>query len=157
LGVVLALVELVENAIVVLGVLEVSTLLELLGLCLDLLGNLSKVGASQLGDDVVKSFNGASTVVQRSTSDSVGAGLLVDELDEVLLGAAALVDLALLVSGGEELDGGISSDSMCLGSLLSTRGVGIDLGNNNVLVTNEIGRKGLPGRGEVLAVCNWIF
>lgn len=83
----------------------------------------------------------------------MGASLFVNVLDEVLLAATALVGNGLLAASREELDGGVRGNTKLLSGSLALGGLGVDLGNNNVLLVDEVGGEGLPDRGESLAVC----
>lgn len=147
-----ALAQLVEDADVVLGVLVLGALLELGGDLIDLLGDLGEVGARQLGDDGVEGGDGAGRVVEAAAGEPVRAGLLVDVGEEVGLGAAALVEDAVLATRGEELDGRVRGDAVGLGGGLAVGGVGVDLGDQDVVVACVVGGNALPDGGEVLAV-----
>lgn len=147
-----ALAQLVEDADVVLGVLVLGALLELGGDLVDLLGDLGEVGARQLGDDGVEGGDGAGRVVEVAAGEPVRAGLLVDVAEEVGLGAAALVEDAVLATRGEELDGRVRGDAVGLSGGLAVGGVGVDLGDQDVVVACVVGGDALPDRGEVLAV-----
>lgn len=152
-GIALALVELVEDAHVVLGVLVLSILLELLGLLLDLgsdVGDL--ITAEHLGDKSVEGSNRAGDGVELAARDTVGAGLLVDVLDEGVLGTATLVRNAVLAAGREELDGRVRADALLLGDGLAVGRLGINLGDDDILIVVKVVSKSLPRGGEVLAV-----
>jgi hypothetical protein len=129
-----------------------GALLELGGDLVDLLGDLGEVGARQLGDDGVEGGDGTGCVVEAAAGEPVRAGLLVDVGEEVGLGAAALVQDAVLAAGGEELDGRVRGDAVGLGGGLAVGGVGVDLGDQDVIVACIVGGNALPDGGEVLAV-----
>lgn len=82
------------------------------------------------------------------------AGLGVEELGEVGLGAAAGVDLALGGAGGVELDGREAGDGLGGAEGLGGLGVAVDLCNQDVGLGLEGLGEGFPGGSEVLAVCS---
>lgn len=84
----------------------------------------------------------------------MGAGLLVDVVEEILLVAAAFVVDGLLAAGGEVLDGRVGRDTILLGDSLALGRVGVDLGDQDVGVSREVGGDRLPCRSELLAVCD---
>jgi len=62
----------------------------------------------------------------------VGAGFLVDELEERGLVAAAVVVLGSLTAGGEELDGRVRGDALGGSGVLAVAGLGVNLGDQDV-------------------------
>ena len=82
----------------------------------------------------------------------MGAGLLVDVLDEGVLGTATLVRNAVLAAGREELDGRVRADALLLGDGLAVGRLGINLGDDDILIVVKVVSKSLPRGGEVLAV-----
>jgi hypothetical protein len=154
-GIAVALSELVEDAEVVLGVLQLRSILERLSLLLCLGSGVREcgAGAGEGGDDGVEHIDGASLLVQAAAGGAVGAGLLVDKVHEGLLVAAAGVGLGRLAAGGEELDGRVRADALGGSGVLAARRFGIDLGDEDVGLAGEVGGELLPGRGEGLAVC----
>lgn len=85
----------------------------------------------------------------------MGAGLFVDVGDEGLLAAAAIVVDGLLAASGEELDGGVGLDAVLRGDGLAVGSLGIDLGNDDILLVDKVGGDRVPDGGELLAVCSW--
>ena len=83
----------------------------------------------------------------------MGASLGVDPVKEVLFLAATLVSNGLLATSVEPLDGRVGGDVVLLGSSLAIGSIGVNLGNQNILVVGKVMSNGLPNRGEVLAVC----
>lgn len=82
------------------------------------------------------------------------AGVGVDELDEVLLGAGSLVRQRL---GGpllEVLDGRVGLDALLFGEGFAGGGFGVDLGDQNARFGRKGVGKGFPDGGEALAVLN---
>lgn len=82
----------------------------------------------------------------------MGTGLLVQELDEISLGAAAVVVLGGGASLGEELDRRETGDAVLGSGLLAVGRIGINLGNRDLGLAGKGSGKLLPGRSEVLAV-----
>lgn len=81
------------------------------------------------------------------------ACLLVDEVDKVVLGAAALVVFRGGAALGEELDGRVGLDALVLGCLLCVGGFGVDFGDDDGGFLGGEGRgEGFPGWGEGFAV-----
>lgn len=145
--------DLVKDSNVVVGILLLGSVLDGRSLVLDLLGHLGELLAvNVLGNERSKLLDGAGNVVQPAASDTVGSGLFVDKLDESLLGSAALVILGLFAACRPELDGGVAGDAQGPGPFLILRRVGVDLGNEDVLFADEVGREGLPNGSEGLAV-----
>jgi hypothetical protein len=82
----------------------------------------------------------------------MGARVLVEELDESLFGATALVRGGLGGTLLEELDGRVRGDALLLSESLCVLSFGIDLGDQDVgLVDKGVG-EGLPDGSEGLAV-----
>lgn len=148
-SVALVLAELISSLDIVLGVLVLKTL----GSLLNLDGKLVELLSSNvLRNNLVQHGNGAGGGVETATGRTVSAGLLIDELDESLLGASAGVVLSLGGALGEELDGRVSGDALFLGQGTGVLGFSIDLGNNNVGLAGVVVGEGLPGGGKGLAV-----
>lgn len=82
----------------------------------------------------------------------MGSDLLVDVLGEVLLATSALVGDGLLGAGREELDGWVGRNTILLSNGLSLGRVGVDLGDQDVRISGEVGGDGLPCRSKLLAV-----
>lgn len=102
-------------------------------------------GLGELLGKSVQLGNTASLGVQGASSNTLGASLLVDKVDKVLLGASSVVVLDSAV-GSKELDGGVTLDAVLLssGSLDS----GIEVGDSNsLLVVKEILSNLLISRG----------
>ncbi|KAH8624650.1 Protein disulfide-isomerase [Alternaria alternata] len=92
--------DLVEDLDVVLGVLVLECGSETLGL----LSTISPL-ALELLNDAVEGLDGATSGVKTTTHGTVGTGVGVDEVDEVLLSAGAVVWERLSGALGEVLDG----------------------------------------------------
>lgn len=148
-GVALVLAELFGSLNIVLSVLVLKTLSSLLDLNSKLVKLLS---CNVLRHNLVQRGDGTGDGVEATTGGTVSAGLLVDELDEGLLGASAGVVLGLGGALGEELDGRVSGDALFLGQGTGVLGFGIDLGDNDVGLAGVVIGEGLPGGGEALAV-----
>ena len=148
-GVALVLAELFGSLNIVLSVLVLKTLSSLLDLNSKLVKLLSR---NVLRHNLVQRGDGTGDGVEATTGGTVSAGLLVDELDEGLLGASAGVVLGLGGALGEELDGRVSGDALFLGQGTGVLGFGIDLGDNDVGLAGVVIGEGLPGGGEALAV-----
>ena len=101
---------------------------------------------------MVQDVDGAALGVEAAAGEAVGAGLLVEEVDELLLGPAAGVGLALGRALGEELDGRVGSDALLAGSRLAVLGLRINLGDDDVGLGDEVLRESFPGRSQGLAV-----
>lgn len=152
-NVVIALAELIKDADVVLGIGVFGVIVELFRSLLNFGGNVCQLGAaSELGNQCVQSGNSASKTVKTTASNTVRASLLVDELNESLLGATARVLFGLLATSREPLDGGVGRDFLLLGDGLAVGCFSINLGNDNVGFVGEIGSKALPNRSQGLAV-----
>jgi len=61
----------------------------------------------------------------------VGAGFVVQEVNEGLLGAGAAVGFGLSRALGEVLDGWEGLDALLRGGLLTGRRIGVDFGDND--------------------------
>jgi hypothetical protein len=117
-----------------------------------LLGTVA-VCAVKLLDDGVESFDGAAGGVKTAADSAVGASIGVQELDKVLLGAAALVGESLGAALLEVLDCGVGLDALLGCEGFGVLGFGIDLGDQDIRLTGEGVGEGLPDGGEGLAVC----
>lgn len=153
-GILAILAQLVGNLDVVLSVLVLQTLGGLLDLGSKFLEFLR---GRVLGNKVVQHLDGASLAVQTTTNGAAGASLAVQEVDKGLLGAGAGVGLGLGGALGEELDRRVTGDTLLLGQSLSILGLGVDLGNHDVVLEGEVVGEGLPDGSEGLAVCDWEF
>lgn len=111
-----------------------------------------KLTAGVLGDDAVKSGDGAGGCVEASTNSAVSAGLLVDVGNQGLLGAAALISDGFGRSLGEELDGGVGLDSLVLSSGLCVWCFGVNFGDQDGGLGFEVVSELLPDWGKRLAV-----
>lgn len=78
--------------------------------------------------------------------------MLVDPGKDGLLAATPVVVNRLLAAGREPLDGGVGPDALLLRDGLAVGSLGVNLGNKNILVIDEVGRNILPGGGKALAV-----
>lgn len=149
----LVLAELVKDADVVLGILQLGSLLELASLLLYLGGDLGERSAtSQLLDEGIEDSDGASGVVELTAGETVRTSLFVDVLENGGLGSGSVVVDALLVASGKELDGRVGLDTILGGHGLAVGGLGIDLGNDDVLLVGERGSDEFPDGGKLLAV-----
>jgi hypothetical protein len=83
----------------------------------------------------------------------VGAGVGVQEVDEVLLGAGAFVWVGLDAALLEVLDGGVGLDALFLCERFGVLGFGVDLCDQDVGLGSEVVGKSLPDGRERLAVC----
>jgi hypothetical protein len=82
----------------------------------------------------------------------VRTGFLVEEFDEVSLGAAAFVQDSGLGARGEELDGWVGGDTMVLGCGFGVVGFGVDFGDKDRGFGGEGCGEGFPGWGKGFAV-----
>jgi len=149
LGVSLVRGGLLEDLGVVLGVL----VLESVGQLLRLLSAIS-ICALELLNNGVEGFDGSAGRVKTAANSAVGASVGVEEVDEVLLGAATLVWESLGTALLEVLDGGVGLDALLGCEGLGVLGFGVDLGNQNAGLVDEVVGEGLPDGCESLAVCN---
>lgn len=85
----------------------------------------------------------------------MGAGVLVEECDECLLGAATLVGGGLKGTLLEVLDGRVRGDALLLSESLCVLGFGVDLGDQDVGLVDEVVGESLPDGGESLTVYRW--
>jgi hypothetical protein len=83
----------------------------------------------------------------------VGTSVGVEEVDEVLLRAAALVWKSFGAALLEVLDGGVGLDALLLCEGLGVLGFGVNLSNQDIRLVDEVVCEGLPDGGESLAVC----
>jgi hypothetical protein len=83
----------------------------------------------------------------------MGAGVRVQEVDEVLLGAGAFVRVGLDAALLEVLDGGVGLDALFLCERFGVLGFGVDLCDQDVGLGSEVVGKSLPDGRERLAVC----
>lgn len=103
--------KLVEDFDVVVCVL----VLEARGGLGDLVGDGGQsLASSEFGDQGVESGDGAGESVEATSGNAVGTGLVVEVVDEDLLGAAAFVGNRFLGAVGEELDGRVGLDALLL-------------------------------------------
>jgi hypothetical protein len=110
------------------------------------------VGILELGGDGVESFDGAAGDVETAADGAVRAGVSVDELDEVLLGAGTLVRERLGGALLEVLDGGVGLDALLFGDGLAVGRFGVDLRDQDAGLSCEVVGEGFPGRSQALAV-----
>lgn len=150
LSISLVLAKLLRNLNIVLRVFVLQTLHALLNFPNKALevarGNILSNKRVDLG-------NSTSLLIKTAADSTVSTGLLVQEVNEGLLGASTLVRLGLLGALGEELDGGVAGDALFSGKGLGVLGFGVDLGNDDVGLEDEVVGEGFPGRGKALAVC----
>jgi hypothetical protein len=139
---------LLEDLDVVLGVLVLQGGSEGCGLL-----NAIAVGSLELLDDGVECLDSSASGVKSTANSAVGAGVLVEKLDECLLGAATLVRGGLEGTLLEVLDGGVRGDALLLGESLCVLGFGVDLGDQDVGLVDEVVGESLPDGGKGLAVC----
>ena len=100
LGVVLVGANLLEDLDVVLGILVLQGRSESCGLL-----NTIAISRLELLDDGVESLDGATGGIETTADGAVGTGVLVEVLDERILGTGALVRSGLDGTLLEELDG----------------------------------------------------
>lgn len=153
--IIVVLAQLVEYLDIVLGILGLGALLDGGGLLCHLSSSISQdsLAASELVNDNVECVYQTRGSAETTTLCAVGTSLLVQEGHQVFLGAAAVVGLALLAAGGEELNGRIGAHALLLGGGLAVLGISINLGDDDVDLVLEIVGELLPGGCEVLAVC----
>lgn len=82
----------------------------------------------------------------------MSAGVLVEVLNERVLGAGTLVRGGLGRSLLEELDCRVRGDALLLGESLCVLGFSINLGDQNIGLVDEGVGESLPSGGEGLAV-----
>lgn len=82
----------------------------------------------------------------------MGASFGVDECNEGRLRAGALVVLGFLGALGEELDSGVTGDTLLSGEGLCVLGFGINLGDDNIGFKDKGVGNRFPGRSEALAI-----
>jgi hypothetical protein len=85
----------------------------------------------------------------------VSAGISVDELDKVVLGAGALVREWLRGALLEVFDGGVGLDALGFGGGLGVVSLGIDLGDQDAGLGGVVVGEGFPSGSEALAVCSF--
>jgi hypothetical protein len=117
--------------------------------------NAIAVGSLELLDDGVECLDSSASGVKSTANSAVGAGVLVEKLDECLLGAATLVRGGLEGTLLEVLDGGVRGDALLLGESLCVLGFGVDLGDQDVGLVDEVVGESLPDGGESLTVYRW--
>lgn len=149
LGIALVRGGLLEDLGVVLGVLVLECVGQLLRL-------LSAIGicALELLNNGVEGFDGSAGRVKTAANSAVSASVGVEEVNEVLLGAAALVWESLGAALLEVLDGGVGLNALLGCESLGVLGFGVDLGDQNAGLIDEVVGEGLPDGCESLAVCN---
>jgi hypothetical protein len=148
LRVVLVGTNLLEDLDVVLGVL----VLQSSGKGSSLL-NAVAVGRLELLNNCVERLDGATGGIETAANSAVGTGVLVEVLDERVLGTSALVRSGLKGTLLEELDGRVRGDALLLCESLCVLGFGVNLGDKDVGLVNESVGESLPDGGEGLAVC----
>lgn len=82
----------------------------------------------------------------------MGASVGVEEVDEVLLRATALVWESLSATLLEVLDGGVGLYALVLCKGLGVLGFSVDLSDQDVRLVGEVVGEGLPDGSEGLAV-----
>jgi hypothetical protein len=148
LGVLLVGTDLLEDLDVVLGVLVLQSGGEGGGLL-----NAVAVGSLELLNNGVESLDGSAGGIETAADSAVSAGVLVEELDECLLRAAALVWAGLEGALLEVLDGRVRGDALLLGESLCVLGFSVNLCDQDIGLVNEGVGESLPDGGEGLAVC----
>lgn len=149
----LVILELLEHPDIVLGVLLLGGIGQRSSLLLDLLSHLRKGrAAGELGNNVIERGDGAGSGVETTADDAVGACLLIDKVHEALFRAGIVVDLRLRGALGEVLDGRVRGDALGRRERLAVFRLGVDLGDQNVLIPREVLGDGLPDRSEGLAI-----
>lgn len=108
--------------------------------------------ALELLDDCVESIDSAASRVETAAGSAVGACVCVEEVDEVLLGAGALVGEGLAAALLEVLDGGVGLDALVLCESFGVLGFGIDLCDEDGGLSGEVVGEGLPDGSKRLAV-----
>lgn len=143
------LLHLLANLVVVLCilVLRLASLLVELVVCL-----VTTVRSDGLHSGV-EAGNDAGCGIEETACRAVGAGLLVDEGDEVGFRAAARVGFAVLGSLGEELDRGVRLDAVALGGGFGGFTFAVDEADGDVGFGGEVLGNLLPGGLQALAVC----
>jgi hypothetical protein len=147
LGVARVCAGLLEDLDVVLSVLILECLSEL-GRLVDTVG----ICALELFDNGVEGLDGAAGNVKTTTNSTVGAGVGVQEVDEVLLGAGAIVWGGLGAALLEVLDGGVGLNALLGCKGFGVLGFGVDLSDQDIGLVDEGVGKRLPDGGESLAV-----
>ena len=147
LGVLLVGTGLLEDLDVVLSVLVLQSGGESSSLL-----NTVAVGRLEFLNDGVESLDGATGGIKTAANSAVGAGVLVEVLDERILGTSALVRGGLEGTLLEELDGRVGGDALLLCKGLCVLGFGVDLGDKDVGLVDEGAGESLPDGSEGLAV-----
>lgn len=145
----LVLAQLLSSLDIVLSILILKALGGLLNLNSQLIQLLCR---DVLGNNLIEHSDSTGGAVKTTSSSTVSAGLLVDELDKGLLRASTGVGLGLGGALGEELDGGVSGDTLLLGQGTGVFRFSIDLGDNDVGFEGVVIGEGFPGGNEALAV-----
>ncbi len=149
LSVVLVGANLLEDLEIVLGVLILQCSSEGSSLF-----DTVSIGGLELGHNSIESLDGAASGIETTADSTVGAGMLVEELNESIFRASALVWAGLGRALLEELDGGVRGDALLLCKGLGVLGFGIDLSNQDVGLVDEGVGESFPGGGKRLAV--WV-
>ena len=112
-------------------------------------------GVDELLSEVIQGWDTASQVVETTSDGAVSAALLVQEINKTLLAATTLVDSRVLLvvpALSEELDSGVGRDTVHLSDGLVVGRVGINVGDDTVLLGLEVARDLLVGGFQRLAV-----
>lgn len=145
----LVLAQLLSSLDIVLGILILKALGGLLNLNSQLIQLLCR---DVLGNNLIEHSDSTGGAVKTTSRSTVSAGLLVDELDKGLPRASTGVGFGLGGALGEELDGGVSGDTLLLGQGTGVFRFSIDLGDNDVGFEGVVIGEGFPGGSEALAV-----
>lgn len=126
-----------------------------LGSTNSLLELLLRLGAASLqrSHDVVERRDSAGQSVETAAGDAEGAGLVVQEGDEVGFAAAGGVGDCFGGAGGVVLDGWVGLDAGFLRGGFGVGGFAVDFGDEDVGLGGEVVGYLLPDGGEGLAVC----
>jgi hypothetical protein len=110
------------------------------------------IRARKLLHDAVERLDGAACGIETAAGRAVRAGVGVEEVDKVLLCAAAVVGERFGAALGEVLDCGVRGDALGCGEGLCIFGFGVDFGDEDGGLGGEVVGEGLPDGGEGLAV-----
>ena len=112
-------------------------------------------GVNELLSELIQRRDTASQVVKTTSDGAVSTALLVQEINERLLGPTAIVGnrvLLVFLALSEEFDGGEGRDAIHLGDGLVVRLIGVHIGDNAVLLLLEVPRDVFVNRFQGLTV-----
>lgn len=148
-GILLVLANLLGNLDIVLRGLVLRTLDALL----DITNQVREVTCRNvLANERVQVGDCAGLLVQTTSNGTVGAGLGVQEVNEGLLRACALVGFGVVGALGKELDGGEAGDALFAGESLCVLSFSVDLRDHDAGFEDVVVGEGFPGRSKALAV-----